>query len=237
MQQAAFSSATPLPLLVAAPGTHGHISGAHTHQPPGSAGMKLEAVMENLQRQQAARLALEEKLRSQAEKDKDIRAVLEQQQQQQELALRHYQASVRGALAAHRMAAHRMAAAPRATDDSDADDERTALDDDEDERDMQEEDSANDGDDFERSLAHYAPRHPARSGETESPKSAHAPSRIQAPFTMARQPESPHAQPQHHEWTYEEQFKQVRQHDRWHSKRKEKTHNLSIYSVGHTTTL
>lgn len=206
MQQAAFTSATPLPLLVAAPGAHGHISGAHSHQPPGVAGMKLEAVMENLQRQQAARLALEEKLRSQSEKDKDIRAVLEHQQQQQELAFRHYQASVRGALAAHRMAA-----APRATDDSDADDERTALDDDEDERDM-EEDSANDGEDFEGPLAHYAPRLAARTGETESPKSAHALSRVQAPYTVARQPESPHAQPQHHEWTYEEQFKQVKPH-------------------------
>lgn len=179
--------------------------------------MKLEAVMENLQRQQAARLALEEKLRGQADKDKDIRTVLEQQQQQQELAFRHYQASVRGALAAHRMAA--AAAASRATEDSDADDERTALDDDEDERDMDDDDSANDGDEFEGALAHYMPRHAARSEETESPKSAHAPSRFQAPYTVARQPESPHAQPQHHEWTYEEQFKQVRQHEKWHSKR------------------
>lgn len=209
MQQAAFSSASPLPLLVAAPGAHGHIAAVHSHQPPGGAGMKLEAVMENLQRQQAARLALEEKLRSQAEKDKDLRAVLEQQQHQQELAFRHYQASVRGALAAHRMAA----AAPRATDDSDADDERTALDDDEDERDMEEDDSANDGDDFEGPLVQYAPRQAARSAETESPKSAHALSRIQAPFTVTRQPDSPHAQPQHHEWTYEEQFKQVRHND------------------------
>ncbi|XP_060763270.1 AT-rich interactive domain-containing protein 3A isoform X1 [Neoarius graeffei] len=203
--QAAFSSASPLPLLVAAPGAHGHISGAHSNQPPGGAGMKLEAVMENLQRQQAARLALEEKLRSQAGKDKDIRAVLEQQQ---ELAFRHYQASVRGALEAHRMSAQ----VPRATDDSDADDERTALDDDdEDERDMEEEEySVNDGDDFGGpALGHYAPRHAAaRSGETGSPKSAHALTRVQAPYAVARQPVSPHAQPQHHEWTYEEQFKQ-----------------------------
>lgn len=204
VQQAAFSSATPLPLLVAASGAHGHISGAHSHQPHGGAGMKLEAVMENLQKQQAARLALEEKLRSQAEKD-NIRAVFEQQQQQHELAFRHYQASVRGALAAHRMAT----AATRATDDSDADDERTALDDDEDERDMEEDDSANDGDVFDVPLAHYAPRQAAHSGDTESPKSAHALSRVQAPYTAVRQPESPQAQPQHHEWTYEEQFKQV----------------------------
>lgn len=168
--------------------------------------------MENLQRQQAARLALEEKLRSQAEKDKDLRAVL--QQQQHELAFRHYQASVRGALEAHRMAVVQ----PRATEDSDADDERTALDDDEDERDMEEEeeedDSVNDdGDVFEGPLAHFAPRHAARSGDAESPKSAHALSRVQPPYTVAREPESPNAQPQHHEWTYEEQFKQVRKYE------------------------
>ncbi|KAF5905625.1 AT-rich interactive domain-containing protein 3A, partial [Clarias magur] len=206
--QAAFTSASSLPLLV--PGAHGHLAGAHSHQPPGGvggAGMKLEAVMENLQRQQAARLALEEKLRSQAEKDKDLRAVL--QQQQQEFAFRHYHASVREALEAHRTAVVQ----PRATDDSDADDERTALDDDEDERDMEEEeeeDSANDdGDVFDGPLAHYAPRHAARPGDTESPKSAHALSRGQPQYTVAREPESPNAQPQHHEWTYEEQFKQL----------------------------
>ncbi|KAI5088398.1 AT-rich interactive domain-containing protein 3A isoform X1 [Silurus meridionalis] len=202
--QAAFSSASPLPLplLVAAPGAHGHLSAAHSHQPAGGAGMKLEAVMENLQKQQAARLALEEKLRSQAEKDRDLRAVLEQQQQQQELAFRHYQASVRGALAAHRM----KTILNLDDSDSDADDERTALDDDddEDERDAEDEDSAKDGDDLAGDLARYASCHAARFGGNESPKS----SRGQTPYTGGRQPESPHAQPQHHEWTYEEQFKQ-----------------------------
>ncbi|CAL8263307.1 unnamed protein product [Boreogadus saida] len=74
-----------------------------------SGGMKLEAVMENLQRQQAARLALEEKVRL-AEKEKSLRslvesqihqqALVESQIHQQALAFRHYQAAVRGALAA-----------------------------------------------------------------------------------------------------------------------------------------
>ncbi|XP_062874023.1 AT-rich interactive domain-containing protein 3A [Trichomycterus rosablanca] len=201
--QATFSTASALPLLMAS-GTHSHFSAAHSHHPTAGAGMKLEAVMENLQRQQAARLALEEKLRGQAEKDKEFRAVLEHHHhQQQALAFRHYQASVRGALAAHRLPA-----AQRATDESDADDERTAMDDEEDERDLEEEDSMNEGDELEGAISHYPPRHAVHTGEDESPKSAHALTRVQAPYTVARQTESPSAQPQHHEWTYEEQFKQ-----------------------------
>ncbi|MFT7815590.1 AT-rich interactive domain-containing protein 3A-like, partial [Arapaima gigas] len=74
-QQAAFASAGGgLPLLVSPASVHSHPSGG---------GMKLEAVMENLQRQQAARLALEEKLR-QADKEKDARL------QQQTMAFRQY---------------------------------------------------------------------------------------------------------------------------------------------------
>ncbi|MFT7815589.1 AT-rich interactive domain-containing protein 3A-like [Arapaima gigas] len=73
--QAAFASAGGgLPLLVSPASVHSHPSGG---------GMKLEAVMENLQRQQAARLALEEKLR-QADKEKDARL------QQQTMAFRQY---------------------------------------------------------------------------------------------------------------------------------------------------
>lgn len=191
-----------------ASGTHTHFQGAH---PNAGAGMKLEAVMENLQRQQAARLALEDKLRGQAEKDKELRAALEyhhhQQQQQQALAFRHYQASVRGALAAHREHQQQRAA----PDESDADDERTALDDDDEEREL-EEDSANEGNELGGAFSQYPPRHP---GGTESPQSAHALSRVQAPYTAARQSESPNAQAQHHEWTYEEQFKQVRRNPQW----------------------
>lgn len=61
--------------------------------------MKLEAVMENLQRQQAARLALEEKLR-QAETDKDLRSMVESQMQRQAATFRHYRTEMRGALTA-----------------------------------------------------------------------------------------------------------------------------------------
>ncbi|XP_068128519.1 AT-rich interactive domain-containing protein 3C isoform X2 [Hyperolius riggenbachi] len=57
--------------------------------------MRLEAVMENLQRQQAARLALEEKLRQ--EKDRELRCLVESRIQQQALAIRHYQAAMRAA--------------------------------------------------------------------------------------------------------------------------------------------
>ncbi|KAF3851607.1 hypothetical protein F7725_013379 [Dissostichus mawsoni] len=78
--------------------SHSLFPGAQSQQ-PASGGMKLEAVMENLQRQQAARLALEEKLR-QAETEKDLRSMVESQIHQQALAFRHYQAAMRGALAA-----------------------------------------------------------------------------------------------------------------------------------------
>lgn len=184
--------------------------------------------MENLQRQQAARLALEEKLR-QAEKDKDIRSMMDSQIQQQALAFRHYQAAVRGAFAAgapvsspgasssDRQPAqsdlHRL---PERLDDSDVDDD---LDGDrgmeDEDRDLEDEDIDNEGfvdDDIERPVPHYLPRHSMHSNAGQSPK--HSGGRVQPSFSAARQPESPggmaHAQSQHHEWTYEEQFKQVR---------------------------
>uniref|UniRef100_A0AAY5E8Z4 AT-rich interactive domain-containing protein 3 n=1 Tax=Electrophorus electricus TaxID=8005 RepID=A0AAY5E8Z4_ELEEL len=204
--QAAFSSANNLPLHVPSSTSHSHFSGAQSHSSSGT-GMKLEAVMENLQRQQAARLALEEKLR-QAEKDKDIRSMVESQIQQQALAFRHYQASVRGAF---RLAER--------VDDSDIDDEQDVdREMDEDDRDLEEDDSMNEGlgdDDLEGPLAHYPPRHTLHSGAGQSPKSISALplSRVQPPYAVPRQPESPsalapHVQSQHHEWTYEEQFKQ-----------------------------
>lgn len=180
--------------------------------------------MENLQRQQAARLALEEKLRL-AEKDKDIRSLMDSQIQQQALAFRHYQAAVRGAFAAgppvsspgasssDRQPAH---PDPHRLDDSDVDDDlegdRGMEDED---RDLEDEDIDNEGfvdDDIERPVPHYLPRHSMHSDAGHSPK--HSGGRVQPSFSAARQPESPggmaHAQSQHHEWTYEEQFKQVR---------------------------
>ncbi|XP_005165415.1 AT-rich interactive domain-containing protein 3A isoform X2 [Danio rerio] len=212
--QAAFSSASSLPLLVSSPGAHG--------QSGGGGGMKLEAVMENLQRQQAARLALEEKLR-QAEKEKDIRSMVESQIQQQALAFRHYQAAVRGAFAAgvpNSSSGHPLERrAESDIDDEDDEDDDPELDRgmDDEERDMDEDDSMNEGggdEDLEGPLAHYPPRHAVYPGAGQSPKSTpiHL-SRVQPPYPAPRQAESPsalapQAQSQHHEWTYEEQFKQ-----------------------------
>ncbi|XP_016332784.1 AT-rich interactive domain-containing protein 3A-like isoform X2 [Sinocyclocheilus anshuiensis] len=210
--QAAFSSASTLPLLVSSSGAHSNSSGG--------SGMKLEAVMENLQRQQAARLALEEKLR-QAEKEKDIRSVVESQIQQQAIAFRHYQAAVRGAFESG--APNSSSGHPHErTADSDIDDEDDDPDldrgmDDED-RDLEEDDSMNEtgGDeDLEGPLAHYPPRLAVYPGAGQSPKSTpiHL-SRVQPTYPAPRQAESPsglapQAQSQHHEWTYEEQFKQL----------------------------
>ncbi|XP_030643682.1 AT-rich interactive domain-containing protein 3A [Chanos chanos] len=230
--QTAFSSANSLPLLVPSSSTHGPFSGVQSQQSSGS-GMKLEAVMENLQRQQAARLALEEKLR-QAEKEKDLRSMVESQFHQQALAFHHYQAAVRGALAGgapntspgaagsaerqlNRLDPRRLAERVGDSDiDDDVDADRGLEDED---RDLDEEDSANEGamdDDVEGPVSHYLPRHSVHSGAGQSPKSTpvHMLSRVQPPYGAPRQPESlgglaPHAQSQHHEWTYEEQFKQL----------------------------
>lgn len=178
--------------------------------------------MENLQRQQAARLALEEKIR-QAEKEKDIRSMVESQIQQQALAFRHYQAAVRGAFAAgapNSSSGHpneRTADSDIDDDDDDADlDLDRGMDDEE--RDLDEDDSMNEAggdEDLEGHLAHYPPRHAVYPGAGQSPKSTpiHL-SRVQPPYPAPGRAESPsglapQAQSQHHEWTYEEQFKQV----------------------------
>ncbi|XP_071260444.1 AT-rich interactive domain-containing protein 3A-like isoform X4 [Salvelinus alpinus] len=236
--QAAFSSACNLPLLVSSASTHSHFPGSHSqsHQPNGG-GMKLEAVMENLQRQQAARLALEEKLR-QAEKEKDLRSMVESQIHQQALAFRHYQAAVRGAFAAgiansslglassaerelalpHSLDAHRHTAK---ADYSDMDDDPEGMDrgmDDHD-RDLDGDDMDNEGivddeEDMEGSLSHYQPRHPMHPGAGDSPKDTlvHLMSRSPPSFAAPRQSETPGGkapQSQQHEWTYDEQFKQL----------------------------
>ncbi|KAI4889366.1 hypothetical protein NFI96_034055 [Prochilodus magdalenae] len=238
--QATFSSASGLPLLVpSSAASHGHFPAASPQQQQqshggGGGGMKLEAVMENLQRQQAARLALEEKLR-QAERDGDFRAAVETHMQQQALAFRRYHASVRGALAGagapssverHLVSSGGQLDLRRPPQRSDTDEEQDAEDLEEQENggqeddDLGEGDSANEGDmdegleGAESVLAHYPPRH-----SLHSPKSALPLARVQQPpyMTAPRQSGSPsglvaHTNPQQHEWTYEEQFKQVRVH-------------------------
>ncbi|XP_046872788.1 AT-rich interactive domain-containing protein 3A isoform X1 [Hypomesus transpacificus] len=229
--QAAFS-ASNIPLLVSSASTHSPFSGSQAHQTSG--GMKLEAVMENLQRQQAARLALEEKLR-QAEKEKDIRSMVESQIHQQALAFRHYQAAVRGAFVANSSSGmsttERQLALPHLdarrhserADDSDMDDEEGTRGIDDNHRDIEGDDMENEGvlddededEDMEGALSHYQPRHPMHPGAGHSPQStaAHLLPRAPPSFPVPRQSGSPgglasQAQSQHHEWTYEEQFKQ-----------------------------
>ncbi|XP_015461621.2 AT-rich interactive domain-containing protein 3A isoform X1 [Astyanax mexicanus] len=244
--QATFSSASSLPLLVPSSAvSHVHFPGASPQQQQqphsgggGAGGMKLEAVMENLQRQQAARLALEEKLR-QAERDGDFRAAVETHMQQQALAFRRYHASVRGALAGagapgsaerHRLSGVGVSGGVgqldlrRPPQRSDTDEEVDAEEleeqenggEDDDDDDLGEGDSLNEGgmeeemEGVEGVLGHYPARLPLH-----SPSSALPLPRLQQPqyVPAPRQPGSPsglsaHTHPQQHEWTYEEQFKQ-----------------------------
>nr|XP_046200945.1 AT-rich interactive domain-containing protein 3A-like [Oncorhynchus gorbuscha] len=234
--QAVFSSTCNLPLLVSSASTHSHFPGSHSQSDqPNGGGMKLEAVMENLQRQQAARLALEEKLR-QAEKEKDLRSMVDSQIHQQALAFRHYQAAVRGAFAAGiansslglASSAERERALPHSIDarrhsakaDSDMDDDPEGMDRgiNDDNRDMDGDGMDNEGivddeEDIEGALSHYQPRHPMHPGAGDSPKDTlvHLMSRAPPPFAAPRQSETPSGmapQSQQHEWTYDEQFKQ-----------------------------
>lgn len=179
--------------------------------------MKLEAVMENLQRQQAARLALEEKLR-QAETDKDLRSMMEQQA----ATFRHYQTEMRGALTAGVANSLCGATRPRVEvhrteDDGDSSSEET-------EHAVKEDDMGDpeiinkeeDDDEDDVGLNQYQHRQSSLQGNRVSPHSAPMllMARVPAAFAPNLRAESPsaHPQSQHHEWTYEEQFKQVRQH-------------------------
>ncbi|XP_050930893.1 AT-rich interactive domain-containing protein 3A [Lates calcarifer] len=216
--QGSFSSAGSLPLQAPSASSHSPFPGTLSHQ-TGSGGMKLEAVMENLQRQQAARLALEEKLR-QAEKEKDLRSMVESQIHQQALAFRHYQAAMRGALAAGVASSSPGLTLPhmevrRVDDDGNSsrpgnDKERNEEGDYTEEQEILNEEEE-DEDDVE--VKHYQHRQSSVQGACLSPKGApmHLMARVPAAFAPARRSESPSAQPQsqHHEWTYEEQFKQL----------------------------
>uniref|UniRef100_A0A8C7C6Q9 AT-rich interactive domain-containing protein 3 n=1 Tax=Oncorhynchus kisutch TaxID=8019 RepID=A0A8C7C6Q9_ONCKI len=221
--QAVFSSTCNLPLLVSSASTHSHFPGSHSQSDqPNGGGMKLEAVMENLQRQQAARLALEEKLR-QAEKEKDLRSMVESQIHQQALAFRHYQAAVRGAFAAGIANSSLGLDARRhsAKADPDMDDDPEGMDRgiNDDNRDMDGDGMDNEGivddeEDMEGALSHYQPRQPMHPGAGDSPKDTlvHLMSRAPPSFAAPRQSETPGGmalQSQQHEWTYDEQFKQL----------------------------
>ncbi|KAG7236795.1 hypothetical protein INR49_000258, partial [Caranx melampygus] len=213
--QGSFSSAGSLPLQAPSASSHSPFPGALSHQ-GGSGGMKLEAVMENLQRQQAARLALEEKLR-QAEKEKDLRSMVESQIHQQALAFRHYHAAMRGALAAGVATSSPVVTLPhmevrRADGDGSSSRRGSEKERDEDGEDTEEQEILDEEEDDEDDvgLNHFQHRQSSLQGACLSPKSTPMHIMTRLPAAQARRAESPSAQPQqHHEWTYEEQFKQV----------------------------
>ncbi|XP_075453847.1 AT-rich interactive domain-containing protein 3A-like [Ascaphus truei] len=227
--QAAFSSPS-LPSLLVSPSAH-HDSSfpiSRPSQPPqtvstggGSGGMRLEAVMENLQRQQAARLALEEKLRQ--EKDRELRCMVESRIQQQALAIRHYQAAVRAAAAA--VATSPPTSTTNTTTSIPAvplprpplilprvapegpEVELKLRSEGEEEADYEEEE----GDDEE--VEEEEGEMPSRTQQPGSPgqgvpRMGH-PQAPNTPIPGQSQALSPSGQTGHHEWTYEEQFKQL----------------------------
>ncbi|XP_068422759.1 AT-rich interactive domain-containing protein 3A [Clinocottus analis] len=235
--QGSFSSAGSLPLQAPSASSHSPFPGAQSHQQqPSSGGMKLEAVMENLQRQQAARLALEEKLR-QAETEKDLRSMVESQIHQQALAFRHYQAAMRGALAAGVANSSPAATLQRAElrgAEEDGSSSRPGSDDrerDEDGDDMEEQEDMDEDEEGEDDvgLTHYRDQQPPLHGAGVPPKGTplHLMARVPGAFAPGRRAESPsaHPQPPHHDWTYEEQFKQLYELDDG-EKRKEFLDNL-----------
>ncbi|XP_075200041.1 AT-rich interactive domain-containing protein 3C [Anomaloglossus baeobatrachus] len=193
--------------------------------------MRLEAVMENLQRQQAARLALEEKLRQ--EKDRELRCLVESRIQQQALAIRQYQAAVRAAAAVATAVTSPLNAntvstttTSTTTTTSSASQNRPTLifsrtpaqkpeedeskhksdgeeadfeDEDMDDEDGEEEDE----EDLEMSSNMQRP-------DPESPDNVlQRVGHPQMPNTSSQSQTSPNGQAGHHEWTYEEQFKQL----------------------------
>lgn len=176
--------------------------------------------MENLQRQQAARLALEEKVR-QAETQKDLRSMVESHIHQQALAFRHYQEAMRGALndevanlSAGVMLPH--IEVLRADDDSDSRPGGDCKERGEEENDIDEHEVINEqekGEDDAGSI-HNQRRQASLQGACLPPHSApmHHMARVPGAVGPTRRAESPsahHQSHQHHEWTYEEQFRQV----------------------------
>ncbi|XP_069819439.1 AT-rich interactive domain-containing protein 3C isoform X2 [Dendropsophus ebraccatus] len=232
---AAFSAPTSLPSLLVSASSH-HSSPFPVSRPSqpsqsvsSGGGMRLEAVMENLQRQQAARLALEEKLRQ--EKDRELRCLVESRIQQQALAIRQYQAAVRAAAAVATVVTSpsntntiSTTTSTSATTSSPSQNRPTLIysrppvhkEEDEskhksdgeeadyEDEDMEDEDGEEEDDeeDLEMSSNAQLPNSPGK----VLPRIGHS----QMPNTSSQsQSLSPNGQSGHHEWTYEEQFKQL----------------------------
>lgn len=216
LQQRSFSSASILPLQASSASSQSLFHGAQCHQ-PGSGGMKLEAVMETLQRQQAARLALEEKT------EEDLRSTMESQMHQQAEAILHCQAAVRGGVTAGVTNSDPAVSPWHLEIQRDHEDGDSSRPDGEHMERAEEEDDMDDHeilnkrvkgeDDF--GLTHYQHRQSSLGEPCVPPQTAKMLLMAGVPpaFALSRRSASPsaHHPPQHHEWTYEEQFKQVRQ--------------------------
>ncbi|XP_018123418.1 AT-rich interactive domain-containing protein 3A isoform X2 [Xenopus laevis] len=231
----AFPSSPSLPsLLVSSSSHHGSpfaiarpvpASQTGTSGGVGGSGMRLEAVMENLQRQQTARLAIEEKLRQ--EKERELRCMVESRIQQQAIAIRQYQAAVRAAAAAA------VTTSPSSMNSTNSpspalshnrppiifpgtqgkrseEEEQKQKSEGEEEMDYEEEEDLDDeereeeDEDGETSSSIQQQGSPSkgglRVGHSQVPNTSN-PGQSQAL--------SPGGQTGHHEWTYEEQFKQL----------------------------
>ncbi|XP_077457953.1 AT-rich interactive domain-containing protein 3A [Stigmatopora argus] len=173
-------------------------------------GMKLKAVMENLQRQQAERLALDDKLRpSGKERDLCPMSMVESRIHQQALAFRHYQTAMHGALAAGSPPGSPPGFTRSATQVCGACEDRSSP------RNSMENGEMEDSQDMDEQEALEDEREPSNHYEetclSEKSESVHPMSRVPGGSFLGRRPECPPRplQPQHHEWTYEEQFKQL----------------------------
>ncbi|XP_041854616.1 AT-rich interactive domain-containing protein 3A [Melanotaenia boesemani] len=186
------STARSLPVPAPSASCPSPARGAQRQQAAG--GMKLEAVMENLQRQQAARLALEDKLRK-AEKEKDLRS-MESQIQQQALAFRHYQAAMRSSLAAGVGCSSVGMMIPYPEDGT--------CEPGSDGKERGEEEEG------EEELHGMELMREEESDDIGPNRHQHRPSALQGacPSPRSGSLQSPQNQ-NHHEWTYEEQFKQL----------------------------
>ncbi|XP_077565185.1 AT-rich interactive domain-containing protein 3A-like [Stigmatopora nigra] len=184
--------------------------------------MKLKAVMENLQRQQAERLALDDKLRpSGKERDLCPMSMVESRIHQQALAFRHYQTAMHGALAAGSPPG-----SPPGFTCSSATQVCGACEDRSSPRNSLENGEMDDSQDMDEQEALEDEREPSNHYEetclSEKSEPVHPMSRVPGGSFPGRRPEcQPRPlQPQHHEWTYEEQFKQLYELDE-DGKRKE----------------
>lgn len=170
--------------------------------------------METLQRQQAARLALEKKT------EKDLRSTVDSQVHQHAEAILHCQAAMRGDVTAGGTNSD-TAVSPWhleiRRDHEDGDSSRPDFE--HMERGTEEEDDMDDHEILNKRAKgeeDFGHRQSSLGEPCVPPQTAKMLLMAGVPpaFALSRRSASPsaHQPPQHHEWTYEEQFKQVRRH-------------------------